>query len=382
MKEKNSKILKHILNLEIQISNVFGKQILNYINILHPNANISINIPKLTKSSSTLLTTYIHEVTQLFDNLNYSFISKEYSLAAKFLEISKELYFVRYIQAKILFAQYGLIRLPTKVEIKLKKLMNIAEPNEDYLIFKKDLIAIDKFGNYDQSKTILKEKTGFDIALTLSVLPQVEKMSKLLLRDLKKITLKALAPDFFENKLLILGEELAEYLLSLFGTQMYQYINRGISVKEGRNNLIAYYNKQIKPPARKFPNNLPTIEEDVKKIIQHIFISDKNMTPETKDFLFQDYIELVLLYIREGSFIPHNYFKLKFRKIDFNQSNEHNKISIIESYLLNLDGSISDIPIEKYAITFTPASKILIFENVTNNLENPLFTLEDYLELQ
>ena len=105
--QNNSDHLKDTFQLEIQLVKVFGYNILNYIKILHPNTNISIKLPALTKSSNILINDYIKAISQLFKAIKYPFTFATNSLTKQFLEVSQELYLTRYVQSKILFAQYG-----------------------------------------------------------------------------------------------------------------------------------------------------------------------------------------------------------------------------------------------------------------------------------
>ena len=79
---------------------------------------------------------------------------------------------------------------------------------------------------------------------------------------------------------------------------------------------------------------------------------------------------------------PKDYYELNIREPeDFYESEKGQNYEMILDFHMRIpEGGITDIALETFFIDFSDESKILIFKSVVGEaLENPIFTLKDYL---
>ncbi|MEI7578831.1 MAG: hypothetical protein WCJ58_02195 [bacterium] len=375
--------IHNLLILEKNLVKTFGPKVLNYITVFDPDIDFQINFPKLNVNSKNLLETFNSKTLELLKMTGITPEINGSSLQENYLQISKELYTTRFVQARLLFAEYCLVRIRSKMEMQLiTNFPNLDLPQNTFTIEKEDLIPPDEFGNVDTQSLITNEKNSHLIANTLSTIGNLENVSRKLLQDLDQITIKGMTPFMYKEQLLLLNEDLATHCLEYFSSFIYSYLEKGLTPTNAKANICSFYQEQFVLNPNDYPVTLTKFIEEIKIILQTNLLKIPDIYPETKQVLFSDYLDLVKLYIQEGSFLPQTYFKISFQEPDPENILEKPYQLIIAAFLINDDGEIDKYPIETYGVELTTAAKSLIFEAVTNNLINPLYTIENYLEIK
>ncbi|MCA9383974.1 hypothetical protein KC909_06455, partial [Candidatus Dojkabacteria bacterium] len=218
-----------------------------------------------------------------------------------------------------------------------------------------------------------------NIGSLLSTVPDIKLVSEKLLQEFKDVTFKGMVEYVYNDELKVICEQITEFAMKYFAKRVYEYLDSNLSVQAAKENVIDYHKRLVNPPAIKFPEQLKVIEQEIESILKKNYEKMKYLNEDTKKVLLQEFKELTLLYISEGDFIPYNYYILDFRSPEEFTTDEESYNYIIDTYLYYEQGGYSQIPMESYDLDFSADAKTKIFEAVTNSIENPYYTLNDYL---
>jgi len=161
---------KTLIALEKDIAKSISPMVFNYIFLLDPTQNYQVQLKNpLTKDQLTLIQKYNSSATTLLKENGVDIDLKMDDTFEKFKIIQKDIYTLRFIQAKKYFAKYSLVRILTQEEAELAKLMKEPSDIPVFLeIYVPDAIKLLENGSVDLDSTIELEKKTNQIAATMS----------------------------------------------------------------------------------------------------------------------------------------------------------------------------------------------------------------------
>ncbi|MFQ5492739.1 MAG: hypothetical protein ACE5DX_01090 [Candidatus Dojkabacteria bacterium] len=378
-----STLVTDLSDIEKQLISVLGPEILDYIFLFSKEESLDIKIEQTSPQTERLMLRYIEIIEKLVSLYELKLDKTGKKTPEIFLEAMHDLYIMRYLEARLEFAEYQLVRVPTKLERSIIKSMDVPKDQKflpSTITFAiPDAFVINDFGVLDFQATSEREKRENIMKSYLSALTEFTGIRDQMIDDLDDITVYGMVPLLYVDELRLLNETVAETCYMYFTPRLYSYLARGMSPGQAKANLNAYYRKITNNTESKFPPQLEDLEDQVVKVITDGLRAMKSLYPETRKVLLEDYKELLLYYINSGLFTPVNLYQLRFRPPEQFDKDERKFNFLIDLYLVMDDGNVLPEPFETYNVDFTHEAKYEIFNAVTNGLENPKFTLNDYL---
>jgi len=379
------RISRKLREIERYLAQKLGPQVLDYLFLFTKTDSVAVEFHELTKEVETEIQHYIELAGDITESLG---VSHEYDemtpLHKKFLDSLHDMYLLRYIEAKKQFAEYQIVRVPTRTEQTILNAMDV-EKEEDHTVpvainFQiPGAFVIDEDGNLDVAKTIEAEKKDYQIASYLSTMPMLPGLKKLLLQDLEDITIYGNVPLLLSIELMSVHEAVLQYIAVYLTRRVYSYIYRKVPPDQAIANVEAYFKQVSIGDSSDFPPGLEELGEEVTVILDEELRKIEQIEPQTRATLVEEYKEILLFYINDGLLLPDNYYDMRFRQPnDYNPEEERFNV-LFDLYLYNYDGKVFELPFETYNIDYTQETRQNIFYAVTGGLENPEFTLEEYL---
>lgn len=365
---------------EKQIFQMLGGNILDYIFVFAPEQQLEIQNINLSENAKKVVSQYISHAQQILLNLNITpLIDSSQDLFIQFLHYSHEIYLLRFLQAKQLLAEYQLLRIPTTIEKQLVTQRSEYDTDQTFsLSLPATCYQTDDFGGLDIKRTIELENKTHKMAAIISTVTERQDLARHLLDDLNQVTLRGFVPMLYESQILEINLKLVDIWLRFFNELIYQYLDKGVGLQEATTNVYAFYLKNL-TSVTQLPAELTKLQVTTVDLINSQLKQISSLNPQTIADLVQDYLELILLYIKEQRFTATNFYRLNFRFDDQLSDVEQRYDLVFDSYFIN-QADLLNVPIETYGIDLTQAAKELIFKSVTNDLVNPYFTLTDYLQ--
>ncbi len=381
--EKQAELLIRIDDLQKKIQSLLGSQVFDYAFLFFNSERQQVSIESLSPQTEQLIDEYSKLTEEFLAGMGINMQIDTPDAGKKFLELNRELYMVRYIEARREYAEYQLVRVSTPVERKLLQLIPEVDgfqqlPGAVTMAFP-NAFAIDDFGRIDIKATEAKEKTDHLISSYLSSVSEIESLSRLIVKAFEETTIFGFVPVFYKDQLLQLCDRIGQSLEVHFAQQVYAYISRGISPQQAKLNVKSYYAQLTDHNQTQFHPSMAEIAGEVHTILDEELPALKQLYPATRAAVKAELIEVIVFMINEGDFIPTSYFELRFRSNASFDTYEQRFNTLVDLYVILDDGSQLPSPMETYNIDFTQESKAEIFEAVTAGIENPGFTLEDYL---
>lgn len=367
--------------LEQKIAENLPLEVFDYPYILTPESYLEIILTSpLTTKQLDILSDYNSFTQKFFQNLGIKIEIPETDTFKKFLELSRNIYLFRFVEARTLFAQYSLFTVPTLGAI------HIARESGDYTentlsveINIPDSMVINNDGLFDFEQTLaLEEKTNL-IKSTLSSFSNFLDLANKSIPDLLNITTRGFLISINESIILEIMQVVLQNLIIETNKLVYNYISRGYSPVEASDNVRDLLIKTTPKSGILLPESLKHMQKSTEEIIRENINDNILLDPKTKEDLFQEIMELIIHYSTQGEFISPNMYKLEFIHYSDLPPDYKNYHHIIEVYLLDDIGDTLSTPNEAYDIDFSRTSKEALFRLVTNGFENPNLTLNDYL---
>lgn len=378
-----TKLSKELADIEVKIGKKLGYKVFDYIYVLDPYSKSDIKVSGLQAAENELLQKYIDTAHSILKALEIDVELESEDLFDQFLEISHEIYLIRFTEARQLAAEYAIVRIPTGTEQELLRkdpFVELPEFNVTISIDIPDGFIIDDYGRIDLKATEANEKRTNEIKATLSAIGEMLPVKEQMYSDMFRISHKAIMLSLNSERFKNFCEYAAQFFLVISAKLVYKYIQQGYSIIESKENVHDYLKKQTDGFGTKFPADYENLVSQLKEDLQDVFEGTK-ATKETIDTITNEFLELWVFYLNEGTFIPENYYETRFR--DSKQFNTYEQYYhyIIDVFPYDDYGQLLWTPIEAYDIDFSQNTKKTIFEVVTNGIQNPDLTLDDYLRL-
>ena len=360
---------------EQQIAKKLGPQIFDYLFLFSKDTSLEIKLPVLDTNTQTLFNNFLLSANKVFKELKIP-PNENKDLGKNFLETLADIYQLRYFDALKVFSEYQLERVPTKNEQQLIRSLNQAadksgETPLNIGIFIEDAFVEDDFGIIDYQASVKKENKEHDIKSYFSAYAQSMQLQKQFFYDLLDVTTRGMVPRLYQDELLKLNQEVLTEAIVFFAKRVYEYLERGFLPKDAQENVQEFYNSILQKQNYEYEPEFSDLKNNLQAILESLLNSINGLNKETISDLIEEYLELLKIYLQRGLLIPKTLFKFEFRQLQ-------DEI-YLESYLVFETGEFSSAPVETYKIALTDEAKTMIFNHVTNGIENPNFTLEDYL---
>jgi len=384
--EKNTSLDKYfqeILKLERTIALEISPEVLDYLFLLDSNnkQKVSFNTP-LTGKQIALLQEYNSIGIKILEEVEINLDITSSDVFDRFIEISHEIYLLRFTEARKYFVEYALVRVLSETESNyLQETKQNREQMFSIEIVIPEAFVLGPSGNLDYEKTVALENRTNLIAATLSSYSNLLDLSSRMYKDLYNLSPRTFLISMNQNLLVNLLQDLLHILIVEGNKEVYKYINSGYRPTEAIDNVKSMLSKS-KVSKTEFPERFTPFQNDIEEIIsvslQSLKNNDKILITELKALI----IEVLILYIREGLIISSNFYKIEFV--------HHNDLPeilskykhIINTYLLDDFGKTLKVPSETYDIRFSQKFKKILFNLLTNGNVNPNMPLEKYLTFE
>jgi hypothetical protein len=365
--------------LESEIARKVSPILLDYVFLFTPDVEYQIHIDQLHKEGRELLNRYIILSDNLLKRMNIEPQNKLNDIIEDYLTCVRDMYLMRYIDAKSAFASYEFIRIPTFFEEKLKD----ATQDETLTFIIQDGLTLSEIGEIDPVGTLKSENEKHIIARYISAYKHSKLMTDQMFSDLRAISTKAFAYPIFNKQLKELTTEVLYTSVFHLTGEVYRYIDKNYSLQDSLTNVYEYFIEIARQGNIALMKAIPELFNELKEKVEFSLSKIIDLNQDTKEIILDDYIEMIIAYIKSYKILPKDYYKIDIR--NFSKFNDYEKkqnySTLIDLYLITPEGQIVETPIDTFNIALTNAAKILIFKTVVGGIENPKLTLKHYLEL-
>jgi hypothetical protein len=380
--EQVLKIYEELKEIETEVTKQLGPQVWDYGPALLGTPSLSLDMVNLTPETMSLLKSYLARIQEILTALKLPQMPElENKPLQNFSEAMHTLYYLKEQQAEMLFADYELLRIQTWVETKIfeysKGLMS--EPDQTFAVNIPGSIVVTDDKMVDAEATLAKENNEHNIKSYLSGFPFAKKGRDSFLRDFMSFTTKGMVPRFYFKEMEELCEKLLTEVMIVTSKQVYSYLGKGYTPKQAQTNSYNYFLQILKDQNDKYEPDLAELGQKLRDITTEALGAIKPLEEQTKKIVTEELLAFMIEYFKTNKVFPWNYYKLEIRKANPKHLSELDYDYVIDSFLLENDGSVTSYPVETYAFAFTPEAKIDIFNYVTDGFINPNYSLEDYL---
>lgn len=373
--------LEQLNAAEQEIRSQLGPAVFDYPFVFNHTVDLEVNLTKLTPAASSAIQNYNQQALAILTALNlntYADISDQKQL---FTALSHEIYLLRYLQALTLFPDYKLVRVLSALEQELLEAdSRIPVPDRTLVLDLAEEIKLDQYGLLDAVETAKHEKKEYNLAVLLSTVTHDGDIWPILYEDFNEVTFYAMVDYFHSDNLKLLCQELVSTSSNFFTKEVYKNLKRGLGVRDAKANVSGYFKRILKEPFTEYPDPLKPLEAELEEVIKANLNLIPDLKQETKQTIHNEFLELILLHIREDNFLPFNYYQVQVKSAPEIDNKYYEKYSnLVESFLYYDDGTVSEVPVETYTIAIGQDAKEQVFAYVTNGIENPYYTLNDYL---
>lgn len=377
---KTTSLSTNLAAAEIQLVQSIGPQIFDYASVLSAKTEVQVNLDQLDARQLQLVQNYNSAAEKILLELGIE-LDNIHDPKQDFLEFSRALFQLRYLQALQDFGQYSLVKVATKLERKyLETFPQVAPPSETLVIDCEDGFVVDELGQLDIAATIAQEQKLHKLATRLSSVSELARLDSLIREIHSHITVYGMFGYLYESELAAHNIKIAEFILNQLIHTVYAYIARGYTPVQAEDNVKTYYANITKKGDQQ--TELGTIIKFVTAAT-HELVIQKTKNKAMAEAISKEYEDAIAGMLIDQLFRATNYYKLEFRyadKLDIEEAEQYQ--CLIDMKLLTDKGKPSDFPMETYSIELGITSRDLIFHAVTAGIENPYYTLNDYLSYQ
>lgn len=371
-----------LTELESEVSQAFPGEVFDYPYILTPenSTNVTLNAP-LNSQQIKLLTKYNEFGQKYFSDLGIEIdLPSDAGLFEKYLEFSRNLYLVRFVEARKLFGQYSLFAIPTLGALEIsRKSDDLSENTMSMEIFIPEAFVINDNGSFNFEDSVSLEKQTNLIRRTLSSFGNFIDLANKSIPDLLNITTRSFLISMNEQVIIDTMQVALQNLIIEVNKSVYEYLDRGFPPQEARENVVSMLKQSTSSRGTLLPRTLNHMQQSTEELIQDALSDHIKIEKSVQDDLFTEIMELIVHYCFEGELVSQNIYKLVFTPYDDLPSEYQRYHHVVEVFLMDDEGDTLSVPNEAYDIDFSRKSKEAIFRLVTNGFENPQLPLNNYL---
>jgi hypothetical protein len=369
--------------LEALVAKKISPKLLDYMYLFAPDISYDLELKNLSESDEDILRAYIKTVDNFQRKYDMDIQPSTGNLLEDFESHLHQMYSLRYTDARALFGEYELFRIPTVFESQLSDRTNsiFEMPKETSSYIFPDVFIYDETGGIDWEKTKQFEATEHRIGRYIAAYRNALQSSHQMFIDLEAITTRGFAFIIIDKQLKEVIHDVLVQIYYFFAGEAFKYLNRGYGLEESLQNVYEFYRPVADNGKVAFMKTLKPLFDGIHASIDEKFKEVKKMNKATHDMLVDDFDELILAYFKYKMVFPRDYYSMVVRGPDEFQPYEkdQNFETILDFYMYVPEGGVSGVALETFFVDFSDEAKILIFQSVTGELENPMFTLKDYL---
>ena len=375
--------LQELKAIEVQVAKKISPTLLDYMFLFAPDVTYNIKISSLSKEGEGLLKLYINKADAFLTKLNLPINKPLENIVETFVDKLHDMYMLRFIDAKLLYAEYEFFRIPTRFETALheKSLGSFKVPEETTSFIFPDSLVLDKTNDIDWEKSLLLEKTEHTIARNISAYKNARILQDQMFNDLEAITTRAFAFMIIKKELQEVINEVLHKVFFFFSGEVYKYINKNYGLEESVSNVYEYYKESAEKGPDQFVKTLKKLFTEIDTILEIRLSAIPEMNATTKEMLIDDFRELITAYFLYKMVFPKDYYEAQIRDHTEFYENEKgfNYLKIIDLFMYIPEGGVTEMALESFVVDFSDGAKFFIFKAVVGDVENPVFTLKDYL---
>jgi len=376
--------LNELKRLERLIASRISPTLLDYAFIFAPDVGYQISLSSLTKEGAELLNAYINKADAFLKIIGAPVKPRLENILDTFLDRLHDMYYARFMDARLIYGEYEFYRIPTLFELQLEKNTNgvFKLPAETTSLFMEGALVVDDMNQIDWPKTVQQEVSKHMISCYVAGYKNAQILGYQMFRDLEAVTTRGFAYLILERDMHRLIQDVLEQVFFYFGGEVFKYINKGYELEESVSNVYEYYLSQAKT-VKGFMKFLKPLFTDVDATVMDTLNDCKEMDKPTKDMIIDDFNELLVAYFKLKKLFPRDYYAMEIRDPDqfykWEEGNNYEKI--IDLHMILPEGGVTEMALESFYIDFSTEAKTLIFSTVVgNDVENPMFTLNNYLK--
>ncbi len=374
---------KQIFSVQTKLKSLLDPSVWDYAFLFNLENPQKIELKVTNLELEKLLTEFNSLCNELF-KLNGIPIQKGKDTFATFNLVLHAYYTLRYLESKMLYADYEYFRIstPTEAKILVASKQNPYEEEEDisFSIYFKDMIVRDSLGEIDIKSTVSKEFDKHFFKSYCSYFPLIKFLSPNFLEVFKEETSKKIPILLFKGAFLKIFDRVLESFLRTITLEVYEYIEKGYSIEQAKENVFEYMKNTIQKQGNILYPAYQTTEEEIRKTINDELSKNPSILPESIKVYITEILEFFIELFINKQIMPQNIYEVSYREANPTNPLEGSYDYICDLYALSSSGRYPEFAIESYALDLTPKSKMDMFFYITEGIENPNFPLEIILK--
>jgi len=376
-------LYKQIFEVQNELKSVLDPNVWDYAFLFNIDNTHKIEIKNTTLQIENLLTKFNDLCNKLFESSGMP-VQKGKDSIETFNLVLHLYYILRFLEAKMLYADYEYLRIMTPTELKIQNAAKGSPwPEESDISFSIKIpnsIKKTKLGEVEINSTIRfeNEEDAFKIFCTCS--PQIKFLTGFLLETFENETTLKIPLLLFPEDFVKIFSKSMEVFLKIIAAPIYDYIDKGYSVQQSKVNVFEYIKTMLNKQGNSLSPLYKSEEEQMIAIIRDVLSQNKAILPKSIEVFVSEIIEFIIKMFLDGEIMPENIYDVSYREANPNNPNENSFDYICDLYLMTNSGRYPEFAIESYALALTPKSKTDMFGYITQGIENPNFPLEYIIE--
>lgn len=360
-----------------ELQKLVGPRVWDYAFLFNAAPINSINFQSLNLKTEQLVNEFIELVNQLLLMASQESVDGD-DIAEKFTNALHSYYTIRYLEARMLLADYELLRILTITEDKLLDAANEDKANisESFSLNIPGAIKINIKGEPDLDATMQFEKEKNLIKAHLSNVSEINYLAPKLRSAFEDYSTMSVSVYIFQAEFL----EIFQFILNAFmlplSQSIYEYLNKGYNLEQAKLNVFEYFKSIFNKQNLRFSPYFKDLEDEIVSQAKGILDTIPNLEQNTKEKLIWEAQGLIIEEFLKGNLFPRNFYDIELRQSLKDREAESQYKYICDTFPIQSTGRMTPFAIESYAIALTPESKLKIFTYVIDGLENPDQPLE------
>lgn len=360
-----------------ELQKLVGPRVWDYAFLFNAGPINSINFQSLNLRTEQLITEYVELVNQLLTMASQEQIEGE-NIAEKFTNALHSYYTIRYLEGRMLLADYELLRILTVTEDKILDAAkeDRTKMSESYSIYIPGAIKINARGEVDLDATMQYEKEKNLIKAHLSCVSEINYLAPKLRSSFEDYSTVSVSVYLYQNEFLEIFQFLLNSFILRLAQSIYEYLNKGYNLEQAKLNVFDYFKSILNKQNLRFAPYFKDLEDEMISHTKEILDTIENLEQNTKEKLIWEAQGLIIEEFINGNLFPRNFYDIELRQSMKEREVENHYKYICDTFPIQSTGRITEFAIESYALTLTPEAKVKIFSYVINGLENPDQPLE------
>jgi hypothetical protein len=364
-----------------ELQKLVGPRVWDYAFLFDAGPINSINFQSLNLRTEQLINEFIDQVNVLLEMASQEKINGE-DIAENFTNALHAYYSIRFLEARMLLAEYELLRILTITEDKILDAANEdkTKMSESFSIYIPNAIKTNERGEVDIDATMQFEQQQNLIKSHLSCVTEVNYFAPKFAQKFEDYSTVSVAVYLYQDDFIELFQFILNSFLLKVSQAIYDYLNKGYNLEQAKLNVYDYFKSILNKQNLRFAPYFKEMEEEMISNSKEILDGMPNLEQSTKETLIWEAQKLMIEEFLNGNLFPRNYYDIELRLALKDRETESSYSHICDTFPLQSTGRMTEFAIESYALSLTPESKAKIFSYVVNGLENPDQPLEKIIK--